>query len=97
MVRDFVFTILCKRNRNDVFFNKRCVGGRRCPKCGNLALFHRHFTFYLEHSELSYITVMWKRYENVTIGASYSSTTTSKMIYLLEDKIPIPYFIEKLP
>ena len=40
--RDFISMILCNRNPENVFFNKRCVGGRRCHERDDLALFHRN-------------------------------------------------------
>ena len=64
-VRDFISMILCNRNPENVFFIKRCVGGRRCHECGDLALFHRKFPIDPTHPRLSDITVKWKRYEYV--------------------------------
>ena len=84
-MQDFLSIILCKRNPKDVFLNKRCVGGRRCHECGNLALFHRNLPIDPTHFGLSDITITWKRYEYVTIDVSSSSSTSSKRINLLED------------
>ena len=78
-----------------MFFNKIFVGGRRWPECGNLALFHRHFSIDPIHSRVSNIIVTWKIYEYVTMNALSSSSTPSKMIDLLEEKNLIPKFLEK--
>ena len=81
-------------NHCDYFF-KRCVGGRRCHECGDLVLFHRKFPIDPTHPGLSDITVKWKRYEYVSMNPSSSSHVPSKKINLLEDEIPISYFMEK--
>ena len=62
-VWDFISMILCNRNPENVFFIKRCVGGRRFHECGDLALFHRKFPINPTHPGLLDITVKWKRYE----------------------------------
>ena len=89
--------ILCNRNPENVFFIKRCVGGRICHECGDsdLALFHRKFPIDPTHPGLSDITVKWKRYEHVSMNPSYSSHVPSKRIDLLEDDIPILGFMDK--
>ena len=79
----------------NVFFIKRSVVGRRCHECGDLALFHRNFPIDPTHPGLSDITVKWKRYEYVSMNPSSSSHVPSKRIELLEDEIPISYFMEK--
>ena len=94
-MRDFISMILCNRNPQNVFFNKRCVGGRRCHECGDLVLFHRKFPIDPTHPGLSDITVKWKRYEYVSMNPSSSSHVPSKRIDLLEDDIPISDFMDK--
>ena len=42
-VQDFISMILCNRIPENMFFIKRCVGGRRFHECGDLVLFHRKF------------------------------------------------------
>ena len=56
-VQDFISMILCNRNTENVFFNKRFVGGIRCHECGDLALFHRKFSIDPTHPGLSNIIV----------------------------------------
>ena len=87
--------ILCNRNNENVFFIKRCVGGRRCHQCGDLALFHRKFPIDPTHPRLLDITVKWKRYEYVSMNPSSSSHVPSKRNDLLEDDIPILDFMDK--
>ena len=53
---DFISMILCNRNPENVFFIKRCVGGRRCHEFGDLALY-RKFPIDPTHLGLSDITV----------------------------------------
>ena len=43
IVQDFVSTIPCKNNLDDVFVNKICSSGKNCHECGGLALFHLNF------------------------------------------------------
>jgi len=95
IVRDFICMILCNRNPEQVFFNKRCVGGKRIPECIDLALFHRKFGIDPMDPALSYITVMWNRYEYVSMDAASSTYVPSKRIDLLEDEIPISDFMVK--
>ena len=49
---------LCNRNPGNVFFIKRCVGGRICHECGDLALFHRKFLIDPTHPRLSDIDLL---------------------------------------
>ena len=77
------------------FFIKRCVGGRRFLECGDLALFHRNFPINPTHFGLSDNTIKWKRYEYVSMNPSSYSHVPSKRIELIEDDIPISYFMDK--
>jgi hypothetical protein len=36
----FISEILCEREDDDLFYKKKCVGGNKCDRCGNLSLFH---------------------------------------------------------
>ena len=92
---DFISMILCNRNLENVFFSKRCVGGRICHKCGDLELFHRKFPINPTHPRLSDIAVKWKRYEYVSMNPSSSSHVPSKRIEFLEDEIPNSDFMDK--
>ena len=95
IVRDFISMILCKRNLKDMFFNKICVGHRRCHEYGNLTLFHRKFSVNPTHLRLLDIIVIWKHYEHVIVNSSSYLGVESKRIDLLEDDIPISEFMGK--
>ena len=94
-MRDFISMILHNRNPKNVFFIKRCVGGRRCHECGDLALFRRKFPINPTHPRLSNIIVKWKIYEYVSMNPSSSSHVPSKRIDLLKDDISISDFMDK--
>ena len=94
-MQDFISMILCNRNPKNVFFIKRCVGGRKFHECGDLALFHRKFPINPTHLGLLDIIVKWKRYEYVSMNPSSSSHVPSNRIDLLEDDIPILDFMDK--
>ena len=95
MVWDFISMIRFNRNPKNVFFIKRCIGGRICHECGDLALFHRKFPIDPTHPILSDIIVKWKRYDYVSMNPSSSSHVPYKRIDMLEDNIHILDFIEK--
>ena len=76
--QDFISMILCNRNPENVFFIKRCVGGRIFHECGDLALFHRNFAIDPTHPRLSNSIVKWKRYEYVSMNPSSSSHVPSE-------------------
>ena len=94
-VWDFIYMILCNRNPENVFFIERCVGGRRCIECGDLALFHWKFPINPTHPGLSDITFMWKRYKHVSMNPSSSLFVPSNRIELLEDENLVAHFMEK--
>ena len=75
----FIYEILCERDSHENFYNKRCVGGKKCDNCGTIALFHHKYPIYIINDpSLSDIIVDWKRYEYVT----YSHNSTSSSIAL---------------
>ena len=39
----FISEILCKIDSYEIFYNKRCVGGKKCDHCGIIALFHHKY------------------------------------------------------
>ena len=43
IIRAFISEILCERDSHNNFYNKRCVGGKKCDHCENLALFHHKY------------------------------------------------------
>ena len=36
----FISEILCEREGDELFYQNKCVGGKKCDRCGNLSLFH---------------------------------------------------------
>ena len=75
---------LCRRNLEDVFFSKICVGGKRCPEYGNLTFFHRNFPRDPSLPRLLYIMVTWRKYEYVTTNPSSSLVVYYKRVVLLD-------------
>ena len=65
-IRAFIYEILCERHSHEIFYNKRCVSGKKCDNCGNLALFHHKYPIDINDQSLSNIIVDWKRYEYIT-------------------------------
>jgi len=45
--RVFISKILCEREDDDLFYKKKCVGGKKCDSCGNLSLFHSKYHIYM--------------------------------------------------
>ena len=74
----FISEILCKRDSHKIFYNKRCVSGKKCDNCGTLALFYHKYPIYINDPSLSNIIVDWKRYEYVTY--SHNSISSSNAL-----------------
>ena len=91
-IRAFITEILCERDNHEIFYNKRCVGGKKCDGCGELALFHQKYPIDMNDQSLSNIIVDWKRYEYVSYNSGGAS---SKRIDLQEDKIVVTEFLKK--
>ena len=89
--------ILSERDSHEIFYNKRCVGGKKCDNCGNLALFHHKYPIDMNDQSFSNIIVDWKIYEYLTYCHNYTSSTNalSKRIDLQEDKISVTEFLKK--
>jgi len=83
-----------KRDSHETFYNKKCVGGKKCDHCGMLALFHEKYPIDMNDQTLSNIMVDWKRYEYVTYSHN-SASALSKRIDLQEDKISVIEFLKK--
>jgi hypothetical protein len=61
----FISEILCEREGDELFYQKKCVGGKKCDRCGNLSLFHSKYPIDMNDQSFSNITVNWKRYEYI--------------------------------
>ena len=96
-IRAFISEILCERDSHEIFYNKRCVDGKKCDNCGTLALFHHKYPTDINNQSLSNIIVDWKRYEYVTYShnSTSSSNALSKRIDLQGDKISVTEFLKK--
>ena len=43
IIRDFISQILCGRESDELFYAKKCVGGKKCDDCGNLTKFQKKY------------------------------------------------------
>ena len=77
------------------FTKKKCVGGKKCDRCGILSLFHSNYNIDMNDHSFSNIRVIWKRYEYMNITAPHSSNVISKRIDLKVDKICLIEFLKK--
>jgi len=56
----FISDILCARESHELFYQKKCVGGKKCDHCGNLNLFHNKYYIDINGQSLSNLKVKWK-------------------------------------
>jgi hypothetical protein len=91
----FIYKILCEREGDELFYQKKCVGEKKCDCCGNLSLFHSKYHIDMNDQSFSNITVNWKRYEYISNTAPHSSNAISKMIDLKVDIIYVIVFLKK--
>jgi hypothetical protein len=91
----FISKILCEREGDDLFYKKKCVGGKKCDRCGNLNLFHSKYHIDMNDQSFFNIIVNWKRYEYINIMTPHSSNVISKRIDLKVDKIGVIDFLKK--
>ena len=89
----FVSLILYRRQPEELFYKKRCVGERRCTKCCELSLFHRNFPINPTQPRMSVVMVTWKWYEYVVIDQSYLPTLEPRRINYLGDDIHVSEFM----
>ena len=73
----FISEILCERDSHEIFYNKRCVSGKKCDNCGNIALFHQKYPIDINDQLLSNIIVYWNIYEYVTYSHNSTSSTNT--------------------
>jgi hypothetical protein len=91
----FIYEILCEREGDELFYQKKCVGGKKCDPCGNLSFFHSKYHIYMNDQSFSNIIVNWKRYEYINNTTPHSSYVISKRIDLKVDKICVIDFLKK--
>ena len=85
-IHDFISQVLCGRERHELFYQNKCVGGKKCDDCGNLTKFQKKYRTDINYQSLSNIKVKWKRYEYIHTSIGSSSTTIAKRIDLLEEE-----------
>ena len=61
-IRDFISQILCERQSNELFYENKCVGGKKCDDYGNLTKFQNKYRIDKNDQALSNMKVKWKRY-----------------------------------
>jgi hypothetical protein len=94
-IHDFISQILCGRENHELFYQKKCVGGKKCDHCGNLTLFHNKYSIDINDQSLSNIKVKWKRYEYIHTSISSNNSTSAKRIDLQEEEIFVIEFLKK--
>ena len=62
-IRDFISQILCERERNELFYENKCVGDKKCDDCENLTKFKNKYRTDINDQSLPNLKVKWKRYE----------------------------------
>ena len=53
----FISEILCEREDDDLFYKKKCVGGKKCDHYGSLSLFHSKYHIDMNDQSFSNIRV----------------------------------------
>ena len=94
-IHDFISQILCGREIHELFYQKKCVGSKKCDHCGNLTLFHKKYLIDINGQSLSKIKMKWKIYEYIHTWIGSSSTTRAKRIDLQEEEIFVIEFLRK--
>ena len=84
-IHDFISQILCVRKSHEIFYQTKCVGGKKCIDCGNLTKFKNKYYTDINDQSLSNIKVKWNRYEYIHTSSGSSSTTSTKRIDLHEE------------
>ena len=74
---------------------KKCVGVKKCDRCGNISLFHSKYPIDMNDQSFSNITINWQRYEYINTTTPLSSNVISKGIDLKVDKICVLEFLKK--
>ena len=93
-IHGLYFEILCERESDELFYQKKCVGGKKCDHCGNLTLFHNIYYIDINDQSLSNLKVKWTRYEYIHTSISSNNSTSAKRIDLQEEEIPMRVFEE---
>ena len=86
-ISDFTSQILCERESDELFYEKKYVGGKNCDNCGNLTKFQNKYHTDINDQSLFNIKVKRKKYEYIHTSIGSSSTTSAKRIDLQEEEI----------
>ena len=92
-IHDFISQILCETESDELFYEKKCVGGKKCDDYGNLTKFQNKYRPDIDDQSLSNMKVKWKRYEY--IDTSIQGANSVKRIELLEDEIFLIDFLRE--
>ena len=85
--------IICERQSDELFYEKKCVGGKKCDDCGNLTKFQNKYRISINDQSFSNMKVKWKRYEY--IHTSIQGENSVKIIELREEEIFVIEFLRK--
>ena len=77
IIHDFISQILREREGDELFYQKKCVGGEKCDDCGNLSLIHSKYPIDMIDQSLSNIRFHWKRYEYINAHTTTCSSNVS--------------------
>ena len=56
-IHDFISQIICERESDELFYEKKCVGGKKCDDCGNLTKFQNKYHTDINDQSLSNLKV----------------------------------------
>ena len=64
-IHDFISQILCERESDELFYEKKCVGSKKCNDCGNLTTFQNKYRTDINYQSLSNMKEKCKKYEYI--------------------------------
>ena len=60
IIHDFISQILCARESHELFYQNKCVGGKKFNDCENLTKFQNKYHTDINDQSLSNMKVKWK-------------------------------------
>lgn len=94
-IHGFIYGIICERESDELSYQKKCVGGKKCDHCGNLTLFHNKYSIDINYKSLFNLKLKWKRCEYIYRSISSNNNTSVKRIGLQEQEILVMEFLNK--
>ena len=85
--------IICRREIHELFYQNKCVVGKKCDDCGNLIKFENKYYTDINDQSLSNMKVKWKRYEY--IHTSIEGENSVKRIELRGEEFFVIDFLRK--